>query len=151
MALASAALLSESGFSGFGDFQDFVSPNPNMDKRLPLANARRKNPENPLIPQILILTKTRGFSFAVATRRLLDSRFRGNDGRWKPSAIIVPLTTSHCPLTTIYKPLRQPLYHPQREEGALGGEVGDVVRALAAQVERRLRGDDRRAQFRQFG
>ena len=31
-----------------------------MDKRLPGENARRKNPENPLILKILILTKPRG-------------------------------------------------------------------------------------------
>ena len=37
-----------------------ITENPdktNMDERLPLKDARRTNPENPVIPRILILTR----------------------------------------------------------------------------------------------
>ena len=51
-----------------------ITENPakrNIDKRSPVEDARGENPENPLIPQILILTNT---------RRPLDSRPRFREG-----------------------------------------------------------------------
>ena len=47
------AFLSESEFIGLGGFSGFSPPN----SRFPGENARRKNPENPIIQRILILTK----------------------------------------------------------------------------------------------
>ena len=67
--LAAPLCLSESGFTGLAGFSGFRFANPalfaatgnpakwNMDERLPSKNARAaKNPENPIIPKILILT-----------------------------------------------------------------------------------------------
>ena len=57
------ASLSESGFSGFhfaqlAIFDITVNPaEMNMSERLPVKDARRANPENPIIQQILILTR----------------------------------------------------------------------------------------------
>ena len=67
---AAARLCQNQDLQNWRDIQDFVSdrlalfditgnpPKPSADERLPSEYARRKNPENPLIPQILIPVKT---------------------------------------------------------------------------------------------
>ena len=52
--------------------------------------------------------------------------------------------------SAIDEPLRQALDDSQRHQGALGGEIRHVVRALRTQVKRRLRRNHRRAQTRQL-
>ena len=69
------AHLSESGFSGLLGFSGFRFARQIRQTE----GAHRENPETPLIPQILILTR-RAPSQPIKGGAFMDSRFRGNDG-----------------------------------------------------------------------